>query len=78
MDPNIIQNNLSAEHQLLQNKKRPANEDSTGIHNSNIVDKVAQISVENGDQAQPQPLIQMRTNLYNSYVSWCECMAYFD
>jgi len=49
MDSNIIQNGLSPEHQLLQNKKRAANEDDTGIDNSNIADKVAQISMDNGD-----------------------------
>jgi len=39
---------------------------------------MAQISMENGDESQPQLPIQMRTNPFNSYVSWHECMAYVD
>jgi len=78
MDTNTIHNNLSLEHLLLQNRKRAAIEDDTGIDNSNIVEKVPLISMENGDQSQPQQPIKMRTNPYNSYISWHECMAYVD
>jgi len=41
MDTNTIPNDVSPEHQVLQNRKRAAIEDSKGIDNSNIVDKVA-------------------------------------
>jgi len=70
MEPNTVQKNLSPEHHLLQNKKRAVNEDKTGIDNSNIADKVAHISMDNGDQSEPQQPIWTRTKLYNSYVSW--------
>jgi len=75
---NTFLDGLSPEQQLLQNRKRAANEDNTGNDNSNIVDKVAWISIDNDDQSQPQQPIQMRTNPYNSYVSRHECMAYVD
>jgi len=40
-DPNIIQNNLPADHPVLQSRKRVATEDHTEIDNVNITDKVA-------------------------------------
>jgi len=58
-DPNIVQNDLSAELPLLQSRKRGAIEDHTVIDNADIVDKAAQISTDNGDQSQPRPPIQM-------------------
>jgi len=65
MDTNSIQNDLSQELQLLQNRKRAAIEHDAEINNFNIVEKVLQISMENGDGSQPQQP-GMRTNPYNS------------
>jgi len=77
-DPNIIQNDLAAEHPVLQSRKRGATEDHTEIDNVNIVDKVARISTDNSDQSQPKAPIWMQTHPYNSYVSRYQCMAYVD
>jgi len=62
----------------LQSRKRAATDDHKEFVNVDMTDRLGRISMENDDETQPKPPVQMQTHPYNSYVVRCECVSFVD